>query len=611
MRDIGDYAFLSDCQSGALVSREGSVDWLCFPRFDSPSIFCRLLDPDGGYWSIRPSGPFESRRAYDPDSLVLRTTFVTGTGTVELSDALLFKPDARGHEIGQASPHVLVREVRGVQGSVEMRTDAFPRPEYEQAWPIVRPTPAGAEAVAGAATLQFRSTLPIEAITEQGAVRSRFAVAAGERQSFTLAYRRTWDPEQCVAAADVDYSEGLEDTLEGWRSWAADHWGPDFGYHGEYAEHVRLSALVMQGLTYQPSGAVVAALTTSLPERTGGEWNWDYRYAWLRDAAFMMRALWIAACPTEPEAFFHWISRAAGRGDDGEVQIVYGIEGERDLTERTLEHLAGFEGSVPVRIGNRAWTQRQLDVLGEVLDAAVQLDERVTTWSPDSQQLLCSFADFAAGHWSEPDAGMWEARMAERHYTSSKVMCWVALDRAVRLAARIGADEAQCERWAAGRDAIRTAILERAWVPSKRSFGGALGSDHLDASVLLIPLVGFLPAEDERVRATVKAIDRELGDGPFVRRWAGEPNGFLLTSFWMVQCLALEGRLEEARERFDALCGCANDLGLLAEMVEPALGRQLGNFPQVFSHVGLVNAAWAITEAEQEQQRLVPAGVSL
>ncbi|MDQ3643778.1 MAG: glycoside hydrolase family 15 protein, partial [Actinomycetota bacterium] len=355
------------------------------------------------------------------------------------------------------------------------------------------------------------------------------------------------------------------------------------------------------GLTYQPSGAVVAAATTSLPERMGGDLNFDYRYAWLRDLSLTIRSLWIAACPDEPARLIDWFVNAAGEVGDELFQIMYGVAGERDITEHTLEHLSGYHDSRPVRIGNEAWTQVQLDVLGEVLDAVHLLRDDLGELDGPLQDLLVVLADRAAAGWSEPDAGMWEARDQQRQYVSSKVMCWVALDRAITLADRLG-PAADPAGWIVARDEIRAAVLEQAWSARAGAYTGAFASDDLDASVLLLPLVGFLPADDPRMRATIDAIEVGLGTGGLIRRWPDDESGFLICTFWLAECLAMAGEVDRATAWFASAAGYANDVGLLSEEAVPHGGQLLGNFPQAFSHVGLINAAWRITEASSPRE---------
>jgi GH15 family glucan-1,4-alpha-glucosidase len=358
---------------------------------------------------------------------------------------------------------------------------------------------------------------------------------------------------------------------------------------------VRQSAIVLQGLTYQPSGGVIAAATTSLPEIIGGSANWDYRFVWLRDLSLTMRALWVAACPSEVGRHLELIWRALGDEREAPVQIMVGVTGERDLSERELGHLAGFLDSRPVRIGNEAWGQRQFDVLGEVIDAAHLMRNELGDLTAEIQSLIRGFADRAARDWREPDAGMWEARDRERHYTSSKVMRWVALDRAIDMADRLG-DGADVQNWQQAREDLRDDILRNAWHPEANAFTGAYGSDQLDASVLFLPIVGFIDARDPRMRSTIEAIQRDLTEGPHVHRWADDPNGFIICGYWLAQCLHLLGDRGGARHQFQALAELRNDVGLLAEMADPATGELIGNIPQAFSHVGLVNTAWRLTQ---------------
>jgi GH15 family glucan-1,4-alpha-glucosidase len=588
--DIGDYGFLSDCQSAALVGRDGSVDWWCVPRFDSPSVFGALLGPEAGHWSLRPSEPYRVSRSYQDGSLVLRTVFTTARGEVAVTDALATEPGARGHQLGMRSPHVLLRRVEGLRGTVEMATEFAPRMEYGLTVPHVTARDDGAQARGGPVRLLMTS--PVGLVAGTGRATARFCIRAGERADFRLAYERIAEPAPVTAAV---LPPSIEDTVLAWQSLAQMH----EAYDGPYTGAVRRSAVVLQGLTYQPTGTVMAAATTSLPEQPGGELNFDYRYAWLRDLSLTIRALWVAACPDEADRLFRWISDAAGQLDGGHVQIMYGAEGERDLTEHELAHLPGFAGSRPVRVGNAAWGQEQLDVLGEVLDAAHQLRDELGEPEPAVSELLIALADRAAGTWNEPDAGMWEARDRRRHYLSSKVMCWVALDRALALAPRLG-PRARTQRWKQAREQIYQAVLEQGWSSQAGAYSGAFGSDELDASVLLMPIVGFLPATDERMWATIEVIERELGQAGLVRRWREDPMGFGICTYWLVECLALGGAVPRAREWFDRAGSYANDLGLMAEGADPRSGALLGNYPQAFSHVGLITAAWRLSQAPEQ-----------
>ena len=591
---IGDFGLLSDCQSATLVGRDGSVDWYCPERFDSPSVFARLLDEKGGHWSIRPAGAFEAERVYLDNTMVLRTEFRTSRGRIALTDALALGEGERGHEIGMRSPHVLLRRVEGLEGEVQLALEFVPRFEYVLTAPLVLPTDAGVVVRGGPAELRLTSGRPLDVDETEAA--ARFTVRSGETVDFALGYRRASGDEE-EAPTDLDVGAELENTVEGWRSWSGLH----TGYEGPYAEQVRRSALVLQALTYAPTGAVVAAATTSLPEQLGGELNWDYRFAWLRDLSMTLQALWVAACPDEPGRFFRWVDRATGSrfSEDQHVQIMFGVEGEQDLTEHALDHLAGFRGSYPVRVGNDAWRQKQLDVLGEVVDSAHLLRDLLgEEFDEPLARLIHSLADRAAERWREPDAGMWEARDKERHYLTSKVMCWVALDRAVDLAPRLG-EHADLGAWEAAREEVREAILKEGWSEEAGAFTGAFGSKELDASVLMMPLVGFLPADDPRMRATTEKIERELMWDGLVHRWAGDGNGgFLICTYWLVECLALAGEAERAAGLFERATSCANDLGLLAEEADGETGELLGNFPQAFSHIGLVNAAWRLFQAQ-------------
>ncbi len=586
---IADYGFLSDCHSAALVDRRGSIDWWCVPRFDSPSVFGRLLDPEAGHWVVRPVEEFDVEREYVEESLVLRTVFRTARGEVALTDAAALDPGARGHDLGLRSPHTLLRRVEGVRGTVTLEIDFAPRMEYGRTEPLLRPVADGVVARGGPAQLTLTSPVPLRC--EHGSARAHFVVGAGEVREFQARFQASFGGPP---PGEAEPGPTVEDTRQTWRSWAQLH--P--GYQGRFAPEVRRSALVLQGLTFQPSGAIVAAATTSLPERMGGDLNFDYRYAWLRDLSLTIRSLWIAACPHEPARLFDWFVNAAGRIGDELFQIMYGVAGERDLDEHTLDHLSGYHDSHPVRVGNQAWTQVQLDVFGEVLDAVHQLRDEIEGLDEGLRELLVVLADRAAAGWAEPDAGMWEARDEQRQYVSSKVLCWVALDRAISLADRLGAG-ADPDRWALARDEIRAAVLEQAWSAGAGAYTGAFASDDLDASVLVLPLVGFLPADDERMRATIDAIERELGTGGLVRRWPSDESGFLICTFWLAECLALAGDLDRAEAWFTSAAAYANDLGLMSEEAVPGGGPLLGNFPQAFSHVGLINAAWRIDEAGQ------------
>ncbi len=594
MTYIGDYALLGDCQGAALVSLDGSVDWWCPARFDAPSVFARLLDPNAGHWSIRPRAEWTSTRRYVEGTMVVQTDFTTASGVLRVSDALALGTGERGHRIGYASPHALVRHVEVVRGEVEVELELAARLEYGLVTPWLTSTPGGVEVSGGAERLTLTGDRPLS--VEPGNVTARFALHQGDSAVFTLHHRGVVDP----VTAPQDGRTALQDTVAGWQSWTQAHQG----YQGPYREQVMRAALVLQALTYQPTGAVIAAATTSLPEEVGGSANWDYRFGWLRDGSFTLKALWVAACPDEGQRFFDWIAASTGTIGDGLVPVMFGAAGEHDLTEHRLDHLAGYAGSRPVRVGNDAWTQKQLDVLGEVLECAWVLRDHLGELSPPTAAFLRSLADRAAATWREPDAGIWEGREGERDYLTSKVMCWVALDRAINLADRLG-DEADVTRWESAREEVRAAILARGWNEEVQAFTGAFDSDHLDAGVLLLPIVGFLPGDDERVVATLDAIERDLSKDGLVQRWtsSGDEGAFVICSYWLAAGRAMAGQVERAREIFDTVTGYANDVGLLSEEIHLSDKALIGNFPQVLSHIGLINAAWAISQAEKADQQ--------
>ncbi|HYY80024.1 MAG TPA: glycoside hydrolase family 15 protein [Actinomycetes bacterium] len=595
---IADYALLSDCRSAALVSRSGSVDWLCFPRFDGPSVFARLLDGDGGHWSITVPGASTSRRYVD-QTMAVETTFTTAAGTVVLTDAMAVGRNERGHDLGASSPGTLLRQLACGEGEVQVEVGYAPRPEYGLIHPLLQPVPGGLLARGGADLLALST--PVELRVDGATAGGRFALRAGESVAFALHHARSWEPPPPVWTQE-QIAARLDDTLEGWRSWSAIHQS----YEGPWRELVHHSGRVLQALTFQPTGAIVAAATTSLPEAVGGERNWDYRYTWVRDACLTMEALWVAACPDEANKFFAFLAGAAAtqlhRGAD--LQIMFGAGGERDLTERELAHLGGWRASRPVRVGNGAWSQRQLDVYGELLGAAQRLVEQLGELDEPTRRFLVAAADTAASRWKEKDQGIWEVRGEPRDFLYSKLMCWVALDRAIALAGALGAAD-RVPGWTASREEIRAAILEHGWSDRAGAYTQAFGGDDLDASNLMLAITGFLPGDDPRMKATIDATAGRLTDqrGLVYRYKAadgleGEEGTFLLCTFWLAQAQALAGEVEAARATFQRAVAYASDVGLLAEEVDAGGAEMIGNFPQAFSHIGLVNAAWAITEAE-------------
>ena len=600
-RPIADHGLLADCNSAALLDRTGSISWLCLPRYDSPAVFARILDPDGGHWSLTPTEAFRCERHYVPGTLVLETTFATEAGSVKLLDALAFADGQRHHELGLGAPHLLLRLVEGLAGEVELRFELAPRPEYGLVKPLFRQTDAGGRTFGG--PNQIVVSAPIGTAIEDSTMAGTFTVSAGERVPFAL----QWSPPEGPAPEPLppeEVAHRVADTIEGWRSWEGEH---DI-YEGPHRELVRLSSRVLKGLTYRPTGAIVAAPTTSLPETVGGERNWDYRYAWIRDASLTLEALYIGACSDEAGDFVSFMTSAAGgRASERSLQIMYVIAGEHDLTERELPHLRGWRNSAPARVGNGAWGQTQLDVYGELLNSLHLYREQLGELHPEIQAFVADLANTAARRWHERGAGMWEMRGEPRHHLSSKVLCWVALDRAIALASQLGM-HADVDRWTAQRDEIRDAILTRGWSEARRAYAQSFDSDELDAAALLMPILGFLPASDERMRSTIDAIADQLTEDGLVLRYrnsgglnadglTGEEGTFVICSFWLVSALAKAGEVERAEALLDRLVSYANDLGLLAEEIDTSSGELLGNFPQAFSHIGLITAAWEIDKA--------------
>ncbi|MEU9091458.1 glycoside hydrolase family 15 protein [Streptomyces sp. NPDC087901] len=587
---IEDYALIGDLQTAALVGRNGSVDWLCLPRFDSGACFAALLgDEDNGHWRIAPKGADTcTRRAYAGDSLVLETFWETRTGTVKVID---FMPQ-RDHE-----PDVM-RIVEGVSGTVDMASVIRLRFDFGSVVPWMRRSDGHRVAVAGPDSAWLRSEPPVKTWGQQFSTCSSFSVSAGERVAFVL----TWHPSHSPRPDLVDPYEALENTLSDWADWSA-----RCKYEGPYREAVIRSLITLKALTFGPTGGIVAAPTTSLPEEIGGVRNWDYRFCWLRDSTLTLGALISAGYLEEAAAWRDWLLRAVA-GDPADLQIMYGLAGERRLPESELPWLRGYEHSAPVRIGNAAVRQRQLDVYGEVIDSLrlardAGLDDKPHAWS-----LQLSLLGFLESTWREPDEGLWEIRGQRRHFVHSKVMAWVAADRAVRSLEEDPSLTGDPDRWRAMRDAVHREVCEKGYDPVRNTFTQSYGSRDLDAATLLIARTGFLPPDDPRVIGTVDAVRDELGSDGLVRRYStdgtsidGLPGGegaFLACSFWLADALRMTGRTEEATELFERLLALRNDVGLLAEEYDTAGMRQLGNFPQAFSHIGLVGTAVALAEAQ-------------
>jgi GH15 family glucan-1,4-alpha-glucosidase len=584
---LEDYGLIGDLQAAALVGRNGAIDWLCLPRFDSASCFSALLGEERhGRWLLAPAGGVRATsRRYRPGTLVLETEFEGSEGAVRVID---FMPRR-----GTGPPRVM-RIVEGVRGRVPMRMELSLRPDYGSTRPWVERASDGAVATAGPD--EFRVSTPLPLQVDDGTISADFLVVEGARERMTLTWHLSY--EEAPAVEDAD--SALARTEAWWREWSG-----RCQYEGPYREQVLTSLIALKAMTSETTGAVIAAPTTSLPEEIGGVRNWDYRYCWLRDSVLALEALLDAGYTDEAVAFRDFLLRV-GTGDPTTIQIMYGIGGERRLTEFELPDLPGYERSRPVRIGNAASEQFQLDVYGEVAAVMFVGAERLGRVEERLWPRWRGIVEYVETIWRRPDNGIWEARGPQRHYTYSKVMAWVVFDRAVRTAERFQL-EAPIDRWKQVRDEIHAEVCERGYDPERRTFTQYYGSKELDASVLNIPLVGFLPGTDERVTGTIDAVWRELGRDGFVSRYstaetddglAGDEGQFLACSFWLVNALARNGRVDEARALFERLVGLSNDLGLLAEEYDVAHRRQVGNFPQAFSHLTLILAARAISMAE-------------
>ena len=578
---IEDYGFIGDTHTGALVGINGSIDWLCTPRFDSDACFAALLGTEkNGCWKINPTDAIvRASHRYRGETLVLETTFETATGEVRVIDFM--PPKGRYRDV--------VRVVEGVRGWVNMELRLVIRFDYGMTVPWVKRTDGATEAVAGPNGLVLRADVPT--FGEDLSTVARFSVGEGERKSFVL----TWYPSHHPIPEAISAEKSLAETEEYWREWSS-----RCTYKGEWRDAVMRSLITLKGLTYAPTGGIVAALTTSLPEHIGGVRNWDYRYCWLRDATFTLYSFMQAGYVQEATDWSHWLLRAIA-GDPAQLQIMYGVGGERRLTEVQLHHLPGYENSAPVRIGNAASEQLQLDVFGEVMDAMYLAWQMKIETDEAYWHLQLHLIDYVEANWDKPDEGIWEIRGPRRHFTHSKVMAWVAIDRAVRTAEDFGLD-GPVDRWRALRQTMHDEICDKGFNKEKGAFTQYYGSDKLDASILMLPLVGFLPATDERMASTIRLIEKELTFNGYVARYDpdasanvdGLPPGegsFLPCSFWLVDCLHLMGREDEARAMFERLLSIRSSLGLIAEEYETTRGRQVGNFPQAFTHVGLINTA--------------------
>jgi GH15 family glucan-1,4-alpha-glucosidase len=578
---IEDYALLGDLHTAALVARDGSIDWLCLPRFDSHACFAALLhDPDAGRWLIAPAagGP-ATRRAYRGDSLVLQSEWDTPEGTVRVIDCMPPRGEAAD----------VVRVVQGVSGSVPMRMDLRLRFDYGNVVPWVRHHGGALDAVAGPDAVWLNTTVPVHG--HNMTTTAEFEVRAGQRVPFVLTHVASHLPRPRA----VDAERALAGTEEFWKDWLG-----GFAYRGPWCAEVRRAVVILKALTYAPTGGIVAAATTSLPEQPGGPRNWDYRYCWLRDATFTLQALLGTGFVAEARAWREWLVRAVA-GDPAKLRIMYGLDGSRRLPEQTLPWLSGYEGAAPVRVGNAAADQFQLDVWGEVLDGLHLAREAGLPVTDTAWDLQRALLDFLEGHWDDPDNGLWEVRGPRRQFVHSKVMAWAGMDRAVHTVENHGLD-GPVDRWREVRDRIHAEVCAKGYDVERGTFTQFYGSHGLDAALLLIPRVGFLPWHDPRVRGTVDAVRRELCENGFVLRYRpgadggvdglpGTEGAFLACTFWLADALHGTGRAAEARELFQRLLDLRNDVGLLSEEYDTATGRHLGNTPQAFSMEALVNTA--------------------
>jgi len=604
---IAEYAFLSNCHTGALIAPDGAVDWLCVPRFDSPSVFGSLLDREAGLFRFAPFGiNHPTARHYDPGTNVLITTWKTPSGWVVVRDALTIGPREGEDTItphtrppaDDDADHLLVRTVECLEGSVEIELICEPIFDYGRTpaeWTLVDGGRSAADARGGEQAIRLLSDLPLG--IEGNRVRARHTLEPGDRAYCALSWA-----EGLVGPTDVADAEArVANTVRYWRRWLDRARLPDHMWR----DPIQRSALAIKGLTYMPTGATVAALTTSLPETPGGERNWDYRYTWMRDTTFTLQALHYLNLDWEANEFIEFVADLQAN-EDGALQIMYGIDGRRDLTESTLDHLSGYVGARPVRIGNGAFDQRQNDVFGAVLDSVLLHSRRSQRVPRRLWPVVRAQAECATAVWKEPDQGIWEARGAPQHYVSSKLMCWVALDRAAKLA-EIQGDAELHATWDGTADEIRADILEHG-VSERGVLRQHYATDSLDASTLLAAIFGFLPGDDERLQSSVLAIADELTEDGFVLRYrteetddglSGEEGTFLICSFWLVSALAIVGEEQRARDLMERLLRIASPLGLYAEEFDVKTGRHLGNFPQAFSHLALIEAAARIILSER------------
>ncbi len=594
---IEDYAVIGDGRTAALISKDGAIEWLCFPHFSGPSVFAAILDRErGGHFSVRPRGRYTIERRYEPGTAILVTTFKTADGALELTDCMPIHP--RPSDEPFQPQRELLRRVRCIEGSVDLEVQYEPRPEYATVRPHIRLRGRlGWSCTYRSKLLHLHTDVPLQ-LRSSDRVGGCLRLNRGEQRYLSLTFSEN------DIGVFIPLGDSAEQRLERTRRWWQ-QWSERCTQRGRHREIVQRAAITLKLLTYTLSGAIVAAATTSLPEQVGGIRNWDYRYCWLRDAALTLRAFMDLGYIDEGHAFLGWLLHAT-RQTAPELDVLYDIYGNIHIPEYTLDHLEGYKGSKPIRIGNGAWDQVQLDVYGEIMIAAYDYVQRGGTLDRYEKKILLGFGHEVCQQWSRPDKGLWEPRGAEEHHTHSKVMCWATLDRLIRLH-RQGHMRVPVQRFEREMSQIRGAVEERGYDRALRSYVGIFDTDELDAALLLLPRYGFCEAGDPRFRGTVDAIDKHLTHGALVRRYRdgsdGMPPGegaFGVCSFWAVDCLTRMGRNREAEKRFDALLDLANDVGLYSEEYDPKTGSALGNFPQAFTHIGLITAALSLTEADGE-----------
>lgn len=591
-KPISDYGVIGDMHSAALVGIDGSIDWACFPRFDSPSVFAAILDDNkGGRFSIAPVGECQHRQRYLRNTNILATTFTTDSGEAELLD---FMPISGGNRPGE-SPHEIHRLARCTTGTVELRCLFQPRFDYARAQTTLRTNQYGTVATGHNESIALSTDISLTVDGNQA--EGYFTLHEGETATFVLSYGE----RRVFPVHHFDTSTALIATQTHWQTMA-----DEIQYHGPCKDMVVRSFLLLHLLMYSSTGAIVAAPTTSLPAKIGGQRNWDYRYSWLRDSAFTIGALYRLGDTLEAPHFFNWL---LSRCDVtmGDTRIVYGIDPLSDLSEQRLDHLDGYKGSRPVRIGNLAVSQLQMDVFGEVIFSIAAYHKHGGHMSPEAWSIVESFAMVVCKNWHRPDRSIWEIRGHPRHFVYSKIMCWTALDQAVSMAHALGRGHTkEIREWERTADAIKTEILTQGWNQRKEAFTQAYESDHMDGANLIIPMVGILPNDDPRVLSTIQQIQDELSHGALVSRYQtatgvdglpGDEGAFTMLSFWLIEALMHVGKVDEATEFFEEMIGYSNHLGLFSEMIDPSTKESLGNFPQAFSHVGLIHAAYTLTDA--------------